>query len=343
MPQREVALSAAECRLPQASLLANGSYVPGVLSMDISQNSYLAAGRYRVVASLDESGYEAWSGNQLELNIRLSFDGNWTSMMLGPVDRIEIDVGQGLVTADGRDRTSLFLEARTQETFENQTASEVATLLAGRRGLNPNVVGTTRLIGRSFGGDYSRVTLDQHSPTTTEWDLLVQLAEVEDFDVWVEGETLNFVPPSSDTASIQVTPADCVSLHLDRCLALCSSLSVMVKSWDCRSLNAVAQTASLGSTAPETPSYIIVRPNLTATAAAALASRTLNEMTLGARVITLEMPGDLTTQPRQSLSLVSTGTDFDGVYSITSVERRLSFERGFTQLVEARMPIWTAS
>jgi hypothetical protein len=82
---------------------------------------------------------------------------------------------------------------------------------------------------------------------------------------------------------------------------------------------------------------------MNAAAARVLAARVLDQMMSHARTITLEMPGDLTTMPRMTLILADTGTDFDNSYVISSVERRISFQHGFTQTVQARSPYWTTS
>jgi hypothetical protein len=80
---------------------------------------------------------------------------------------------------------------------------------------------------------------------------------------------------------------------------------------------------------------------MTSDAAQGLANRIVALMAQQGRVIIIEMPGDLTTTPRDSLAIADTGTDFDGLYMITSVERRMSFEHGFSQTIEARIPPWT--
>ena len=269
-------------------------------------------------------------------------DGDWQELIRGSVDRIELDVGAGLIHADGRDLTARFMEARTQETFENQTASDIAQLIALRRGLVPNVSPTTTFIGRDYGGDHSQVTLDRYSTLTTEWDLLAKLAINEGFDVWVDGQTLNFMAPTAGYAPLTVRPYDCQSLRLDRALALSSGLEVIVKSWDCRAQASVIQAASMGA-GSYTQSYVLMKPNLTEYEAAELAQRALAEIAQNARIITLEWPGELLVKPRQRLSLLGSGTDFDGLYTVTSVERHISFEHGFTETIQARTPPWTAS
>ena len=332
-----------DLRCPKVSVLANGVLIDGVVSLEVCNNSFMEADRYRISIALDSTGPNFWASNAIDLDISVGLDGAWQRLIVGPVDRVEIVLGENMVYVDGRDLTARFIEARSQETFENQTASEIVTLIAARRGLEANVATTSALIGRDFGGGHSQITLDQYASATTEWDLLARLADVEGFDVWVDGTTLNFSVPQLDPSPVVFTPQDCSCVRLDRTLALCGPLQVSVKSWDSRGQQAFSQQANSGGTTGLTRSYVLVRPNLTATAAAALASRTLSQMTQNARVITLETAGDLVARPRQSLALANTGTAFDGSYVITSVERRISVARGFTETLQARTAPWTTS
>ncbi len=70
-------------------------------------------------------------------------------------------------------------------------------LLAGRHGLGAEVQPTKTPVGRYWQLEHDRITLDQFSRATTEWDLLVGLAEREGFDVWVGRGTLYFQPPAT--------------------------------------------------------------------------------------------------------------------------------------------------
>ena len=105
----------------------------------------------------------------------------------------------------------------------------------------------------------------------------------------------------------------------------------------------VQQTACSSFGSETSRSYVVVRPNLSADAAKATADRLLVEIAQQEKQVIIEMPGDTVTQPRDVLALAGTGTDFDGTWVITSVDRRITFERGFTQVIEARIPAWTAS
>ena len=330
-----------DARAPQVSVLVNGQMMPGIIDVEVDANNHLAADRYRLKASLTATGYAAWAGDTIEVEIRAGVGGAWSSLILGEADRLEFDVGTGLVHVEGRDLTSRFIEARTQESFENRTASEVAALLAVRRGLTPVVTPTTAVIGRDYQSSYSRTTFDQHARATTEWDLLIRLAEDAGFNVWVEEQSLYFAPPDQTASTLSLTPGDCLSVRLERLMSLSGGISVSVKSWDSRGQTGVLQTAS--STFGGAPrSYVVVRPNLSADAAQAEAQRLLTQICQHERGVCIEMPGDLTTQPRDLLVLAGTGTDFDGLWTITGVERRVSFGGGFVQTLEARLPAWTA-
>ncbi len=335
-------MSVSNVRAPDILATANDAPIKNVLDVEVQNNSFLGADRFRLRLAFNVADYALWVSDAIEVVINVGLNGEWLELVRGDVDRVEVDVGAALVYVDGRDLTARLIGTTTQETFENRTASEVAELIAGRQGLKPNVSPTTALIGRYYGGDHSQVTLNRYSSITTEWDLLTKLASYEGFDVWVEGQTLNFAPPLDGSFPLVVNCWDCQSLRLDRALALSSGLEVTVKSWDCRAHTSVSQTASIGQ-GSGTQSYVFVKPNLTEAEAAELSNQFLSQISQHSRVITLEWPGELIAKPRQSLSLVNSNTDFDGMYVINSVERRLSFQHGFTETIQARTPPWTIS
>ena len=324
-------------------VFVGGAPVEGVLDVQIASNSFMGADRFRVVVALESTGYAIWADREIQLSILAGVDGDLTTLITGLVDRVDVDIGRRLVSVDGRDLTARFIEARTQETFENKTSSEIVALLAARRGLTPEVMPTGNLIGRNFNGDRAQTTLDQYSGVTTEWDLLARLADAEGFDVWVDAGTLHFAPLSPDLGQIVITPQDCMELRLERLLSLGGDLTVTVKSWDSRAQQATVQSAGNAVDDASARNYVLLRPNMSAADAANLAARTFAQMTQNGRVVTMELPGDATTRPRQSLLLSGTATDFDGVYIVTSVERHMSFEGGFTQTLQARTPPWTTS
>jgi phage protein D len=269
---------------------------------------------------------------------------SFVSLFTGTVDTISINATRGLVHVTGRDLSAQLIETRTEETFSNRTSSEIASLLANRHGLTPNVVQTTTPVGRYYQDEHDRITLGQFSRSTTEWDLLVFLALQEGFDVSVAGTTLNFFP-SNNAVQVPylVTPANCIDLRLDRCLTLAKNIEVIVKSWNSRQKSAFAQSvtgtsnATDGSGGSSSPlQYVYVRPNLTADRALNFAQQMLNDLTMHERVVEFVVPGDLSLTPVGQLILTGTGTEFDQAYYIDVVERRLNLKEGFTQRVRAK-------
>ena len=195
-------------RAPRLRILANGEELAGTVAAEVISNNHYAADRFSatVAAGSDQqSGVAFWASEPaIILDVQFSLDGGatFTSLVQGAVDNVIIDPTGGLVHLDGRDLTAALLETRTQETFSNRTASEIATLMAERHNLTPFVSTTTTPVGRYYQDQHDRITLDQFSYATTEWDLLVFLARQEGFDVFVEGLALHFEPSSRqiDTA-----------------------------------------------------------------------------------------------------------------------------------------------
>ena len=192
------------CSLPgerrACKVIANGQIVCGAMEAEVISNNYYAADRFRASVAL---GIDPWAGASfwasepdILLDVQFSLDGgaSFVSLVQGVVDSVSIDPTLGLVRLDGRDLTSALIEARTQETFANRTSSEIASLLAQRHNLTPQVIATTTPVGRYYQSEHDRITLNQFSRTTTEWDLLVFLARQEGFDVFVQGQTLYFQP-----------------------------------------------------------------------------------------------------------------------------------------------------
>ena len=339
MPALEAGLPASKLRVPQLDVLLNGASLIGAISADVSSNSHYAADRFHVQIALEAGASSLWTQPDMLVEVRMGLDGSWSSLVTGAVDRLEIDPVRGLVDVEGRDLTAGLIEARTQETFANRTSSEIAMLLAQRHGLSANVSATSTPVGRYYQSEHDRITLDQFSRATTQWDLLVFLAQHEGFDVWVSSTTLNFQPQASAGTNVAVlTPRDCIDLRLQRSLTLARDIQVVVKSWNTRQQAAFTQTARSpgqggGSKAQQ---YVYVRPNLTPQDALQLAQRILGDLTRHERVVVATVPGDVTLTPRSLLQLAGTQTDFDQMYFVAEIERRLSVDRGFVQTIRAK-------
>ena len=162
--------------------------------------------------------------------------------------------------------------------------------------------------------------------TATEWSLLTQLAQAEGFALWVSGEVLNF-GPWPEAAPVLVTPANVSALAFDMINAL--PAAVTVKSWNTRNKAVVSQSQGSGA------GMTLVRPNLTAAQARALAAAQLTVLGQHEVVMSATMPGDVVLRPGMTLVMAGTGSALDQSYIVAAVARRLSAVRGFEQSVTA--------
>ncbi len=336
-------------RTPQLKVIANGQIILGAMEAEVISNNYYAADRFRASIAL---GIDPWAGasfwaseSDILLDVQFSLDGgaSFVSLVQGAVDSVNIDPTLGLVRLDGRDLTSALIEARTQETFANRTSSEIASLLAQRHNLTPQITPTTTPVGRYYQSEHDRITLSQFSCTTTEWDLLVFLARQEGFDVYVQGQALHFQPAAQATdLAVSLRPGDVIDLKLERSLTLAHDIEVVIKSWNSRQNSAFAQQARASGQGSaqgsgETPlRYVFVQPNLTPDEALKFAQQRLAELIRHERTVRISMPGDLSLSPRSMIALEGTETEFDQLYYVDVIERRLRQNGGFTQFVMAK-------
>jgi phage protein D len=327
-------LPTSSLRSPALAVLVNGAAIPGVMDLDVLDNAHFAAGRFRIRAAMDGAAASTLLDPDDILDLQVSLGGTFTSLVQGQADSIHIDPIRNTIEIDGRDLTARLLDARTQETFANQTASEIANTLAARHGLTAVVTATTTLAGRYYGAEHDRITLGQFSRATTEWDLLTFLAAREGFEVFVAGQSLYFQPFTQSAASLVLAPSDCVSLSLERALTLARDIEVTVKSWNTRQQAAFTQTArssAQGKRGSNPQRIVVVRPNLQPNDALQLAQRILADLSSHERIVHVELPGEVMLTPRSRVTLNGTGTDFDQTYYVAELDRHFSLAHGFTQ------------
>ena len=308
--------------------------LPNLLDADILQNAHFAAARFRLRLAADPPTAASLFRPGAVIDIQLSLGGTASSLLQGEADTIRSDALNHTVEVDGRDLTARLLDARTQETFSNQTASEIAKTLASRHGLTPDVTDTATLAGRYYEAEHDRISLGQFCRTTTEWDLLTYLAAREGFEAYISGQTLTFAPLEATAPALTLTPALCLSLHLEHTLTLARDIEVTVKSWNTRQQAAFTQTArstGQGRRGGPPQRIVVVRPNLSTDDASKLAARILADLSAHERLVLAELPGELSLSPRTRITLSGTGTDFDQIYYVAELDRHFSLDHGFTE------------
>lgn len=350
-------------RAPRLRLLANGSEIRGAIRAEAVSNNHYAADRFNGEVSLSADPafglgwWEAQTDIRLEVQMALMADNtqqpSWQSILIGIIDHLQFDVTTQCVRFDGRDLSSLLIEAKTQETFPNQTSSQIAQTLAARHGLQASVAATSTLVGNYYQIDHDRITNNNFSQKTNEWDLLVYLADEEGYNVWVKGNTLYFQPDTQNAdppfqliytapSNGQMATLNVERLTLERSLTLSKTIQVTVKSTNLRNGAAYIRTVkaqgakSPGATNSATQNYVFTKPGLTPDQALKFANAKLAELTKHERILNIEMPGELSLSARSMINLTGTNSGFDQSYYCDTISRCIDFNEGMTQHVRAK-------
>ena len=308
-----------------------GTTLSGLISAEIESNNHFSADRFRLrfAAQAVEQALLHVPGVQLDIEIGL--DDEWTSCIVGLIDSVSYDAVHGIVDAEGRDLSSQLIETQTDDTFANQTSSEIALALGLRHGLLVLADPTTTPVGRYYQSEHDRVTLSQFAKTMTEWDLLAYLAVREGFDLYMVGRTLRFGLPIL-TGAEMLQPADCLSLHLGHAVSLARPIDVLVRSWNSKTGDVATGEAFALGLGPVWQRKI-TRPNLTSAAAQQQAQRVADDLKRHEWTATATVPGDLALTARSVVLLEGTGTVWDRLYYVGHITRQLDVKRGFTQTI----------
>jgi phage protein D len=315
---------------PQLRVTIGGVVVLGAMALQVESLAYFAADRFRIdfaigAGGIFTTGYFAGLGGQV-IGIEAGLDLGYVSLLTGQIDNIRINVLKNTATLSGRDLSARMIDAEIAETFNNRTSSQIAATIAVRHGLSANVTATNTQVGQYYELDHARSALGLNARATTEWNLLTQLAQIENFALSVTGTMLNFGPPAV-AAPVYLNSLDMMSLEFD--MAASIPTSATVSSWSTRHKTAIKQSAG------GTGGITIIRPNLTTAQANAAAANHLSALARHKTVMTAVMPGDVTLTPASQIMLSGTDTPFDQTYEIDMISRTVNAIRGFTQVVRA--------
>jgi phage protein D len=346
---------------PRMRLLANGVALP-VLRADVRQTGYYGASKFSAtLAAFGDAahGPAFWAGSDTyDVEIQGGFlaagaaegAASWQSLFMGQADEdLEIDLDRGTVSLQGRDYSGKLMDAKTAETFSNQTLAQIATTLAGRVGLQAEVSSTDQLAGQFYQIDHVRTAHDTFSRSSSYWEIITYLAQQEGYDVWVDGTTLYVQPKDAASAVPAFTVqsgqpslsgstdygrvANVSGLTLTRRPALAKDVQVTVTSWGPKSKAKVS-----GSDGPASAGQKVTKtfPNLTQAQCAAMARTIRAELGRHERNVQFGMPGEFALRPRQAIAVQGTGTAFDTTFYISEIDRSYSARRGFWQTIRAR-------
>ena len=346
-------------RRPRYRLVLNGVTTSGCRSVEVVCPRGSQAASFRIVASANELSRTLGMGwvDQDTVDVSIDFgllpataaegELNWVRMMTGTADRISLDQVSGQVSLDGRDHAARLIDLPLQDSYLNSTSSELAERLAQLCDLSADVDPTTGLIGQYYQIQHTKSAPGGFSRHGNGWDLLAELAELETYDLWVDGTTLHFKQPvtgESNLYDITYAPATAASasprltisdLSMERSFGLSGALQVNVASWNSRQRRQVTGTYPVQSDA-DARQFLVLKPNLLPDEASALAKSTYLRLRTHQRVISGTMAGELDLTTRDRLRVSGTGTGWDCIYTIDRIEREMSLEGGFVQHITGR-------
>lgn len=337
-------------RQPRSLVRLNG-VAYGPLSWETDSNSFYQADTFRAVfAVANTPGLESL-GNEEQIDIEILggfpsdpdnySPGDLSSVFAGRVDDVDIDLIARTVTLTGRDLTGALIDVKTSEKYVAKTASDIATVLAGKHGLTPVVTATTTIVGRYYQQDKGVRLQDEN----TEWDLLTWLAREENFVCYVQGKELHFEPAPDEakspvlfryTVPDQGGPIsfDGTKITLGRSLTLAKGIKVEVSSWQPKSKKVVRRVATRGGGSdPQKYAYSI--PNLTADQARQRANKILADLSRHELKIGIDGPAAALAKT-DLIQLTGTGSAWDTVYHPATVSRSFDMDGGYTWRIDAK-------
>jgi hypothetical protein len=289
----------------------------------------------------DITFWSSLSSAFVEIGVITAFDPTLHSLISGMIDAIHIDPIQGTVAIEGRDLSASMIDAYRQQDFVNQTASEVASTIALHHGLTPVVAATSSNVGRYYGDGYTRLSLGQFSRLRSDWDLMVQLARENSFDVFVQGSTLFFQPSVSlSDAPIRIGFRDVKTIRFERTLTIASNATARVQSWNSQNMapyngnspSGSSDETQTSSTSKNQP-FLFSASNFTSQQVTDTAGRYATELSRLGVLLHIEMPWDLTFSPRTEILIDETNSPLDTTYKIDNIERHYSATSGSSQII----------
>jgi hypothetical protein len=327
----------------------NGSPVQGLLQASIVTSNCFSSDSYSLTFAMgalplnDIAFWSTLSSAYVEISVTAAYEPIAQNLISGMIDTIHINPVQGIVAVEGRDLSSSLIDSYRQQDFVNQTASEIASTIASYHGLNPVVTATSSNVGRYYGDGYTRLSIGQFSRLRSDWDLMVQLARENEFDVFVQGSTLFFQPSTySGGLPVHIAFRDVKSIRFEQTPSVGSNATARVQSWNSQNMASYASNAASGGPDPTRDSapannqpFLFSAANFTSQQVTDTAGRFTAELARLGTVLHIEMPWDIALSPRTIILIDETSSPLDTTYKIDNIERHYSTTSGSSQTIRA--------
>ena len=336
---------------PRLRAQINGASVDSIIHAEIVSRGSCKSSRFELTISITKNtrdrGWLSLIGGRVtvEIYVYSKITGDGVAIFEGLADSISVDQTNSIARILGRDYSSVLIDSTYQDSFCNQTASEIAYSIAARHKLRTNVFTTSTMVGSFQDNGYNQLLLNTHSRITSEWDLLVQLARNEGFELVVDGDILVFAPAIAlPRINSTVNVGDVMGIRFHKNCPLSAQTTLTVKSWNSWLAQALYhsddQSSDQGTTSPlglddnSGLEIAIVKPNLSSLDAERIANTSLDTIRQQALTVQITMPGEMLMKPRDNLTITGSESAFDTNYVITSIRREFSTTAGFIQYIQ---------
>ena len=340
-----------ELRDPTAELLIDGKKVEGFVGFESISNNYYQADTFTASVALwaqpKGKGIDYWAGvEKARVEIRAGV-GDLETIFVGEADGVMVDPLRGRIELDGRDLSGEMIDTRATDKFLNLRLHRVAERVGKKRGLKVVAPQSKTIVGTLFGEDSTEI-----SDRFSEWDLLTFLAQREGRDLYVEGDTLYFVPktePSRPALNVVMPrpnePSDFTQFRFERNLILARDITVRVVSYDYLTGETVKKTAKAkhkGSGGRATTArgqrstYVRTYPNLSPEQAEARAMSELEDLSRHEVRVFFAGPARKGLHPHDKIRVTGSDSAFDQDYYVDEIIRTLSVDEGYTWAVRAK-------
>lgn len=342
-------MSSLGSRRTELVVILDGRQIFGLLHASIVTTNCFSSDSYSLTFAMGPQPlgnlifWSSLSSAYIEISATTGPEGVSQDLISGMIDTITIDPIRGTVAIEGRDLSSFLIDSYRQQDFVNQTASEVLEVIALYHGLTPVVTATSTSVGRYYGDGHTRLSLGQFSRLGSDWDLVVQLARENTFDVFVQGNKLFFQPATSaQEVPLRITLPEVKIIRFERNIATASKTKARVQSWNSQHMTSYASDgtddrAGLSQEPAATPGqlYLFSASNFSSEQVTGSAARYATELSRLSTVLHIEMPWDLSLSPRRLLLMDQTGSQLDASYRIDNMERHYSTTSGSSQIIRA--------
>lgn len=184
-------------RSPRAIVTINGIQAKWI-EIEITTNHFYVSDTFIIDLPLmgqpKELNFQYWALCGLfEIKVYIGFPPNPESysnqdlplFMTGNLTDFTLDPVKQTVRIHGRDLSSRLIDRKLTQTYNNLTLSQIAEQMAFQNNLTPDVENTTEKVGIFYKNNLTVL-----SNNSTQWDLLTGLAQLQNFVVYVNNETL---------------------------------------------------------------------------------------------------------------------------------------------------------